>query len=67
MLTTTVSPTETLTLITSMSTISITFTEITEITETMLIFIMVYTKAGEQEGWVTRQDGIHNLDLLGLT
>ena len=42
------------------------FTEIitllTEIIETMLISIMVYTKAGEQEEWVQHQGDLHNLD-----
>ena len=62
MQTTTVSPTETL-MLTSMSTITTTCTDIsiTGTTETMLISIKVYTKAGEQEEWVTHQDGIPNL------
>ena len=36
---------------------------ITELTETMLIFIMAYTKVGELEEWVLHQDGIPDLHL----
>ena len=36
---------------------------ITELTETMLIFIMAYTKDGELEEWVLHQDGIPDLHL----
>ena len=62
MQTTMVSPTETL-ISTSMSTITTTCADIsiTGTTETMLISIKVYTKAGEQVELVTHQDGIPNL------
>ena len=67
MQTTMVSPTETL-ILTSMSTITTTcsYMPITETTETMLISIKVYTKAGEQVEWVTHQDGIPNLKFLAM-
>ena len=42
-------------ILTSTSTILI------ETTETISIFIMVFTKAGEQEGWELLHDGIPNL------
>ena len=32
---------------------------ITELTETMLIFIMAYIKVGELEEWVLYQDGMY--------
>ena len=37
-----------------------TLTILIETTETISIFIMVFTKAGEQEGWELLHDGIPN-------
>ena len=52
-----VSPIRTL-LLTLTPTITTIFTEITETTEIMRIFIMAYTKAGEQVEWVMHQGGV---------